>query len=74
VLKAIYLFIVVKIGAHKSLVLAPIAIDPKYQKSGVGKTLIVEGIRKTTGLNFHSINVLDRKDYYSEFRFELALQ
>ena len=73
-LKATYLFIIVKIGAYKSLVLTPIAIDPKYQKSGIGKTLIVEGIRKTTGMNFHSINVLGRKDYYSEFRFELALK
>ncbi|KAF1799564.1 GNAT family N-acetyltransferase [Mucor lusitanicus] len=66
------LFTISKIGNHSSLVLAPLAVDPVYQASGVGKALIKEGIRKATELGFRSVNVLGHKDYYSKFGFEPA--
>lgn len=66
------LFTIGKIGTHENLVLAPLAVDLEYQKSGVGKALIVEGIRKAADMNLRSINVFGYKDYYSKFVFEPA--
>ncbi|KAL9537178.1 hypothetical protein MBANPS3_012009 [Mucor bainieri] len=66
------LFTIGRIGNHSSLVMAPLAVDPMHQTSGVGKALIEEGIRKATELGFRSANVLGHKDYYSKFGFEPA--
>lgn len=52
--------------------MAPLAINPKYQRNRVGKALIVEGIRKAAEMNLRSITILGHKGYYSKFVFEPA--
>jgi putative acetyltransferase len=55
------------------LSLAPVAVAPKYQRQGVGKDLIEEGIRRAKSLGFSSILVLGDPKYYGRFGFEHRL-
>jgi putative acetyltransferase len=55
-----------------SLVLAPLAVIPEFQKKGIGAKLIEEGIRKAKELNFESKIVVGHKDYYPRFGFKKA--
>ncbi|MDP4184840.1 MAG: N-acetyltransferase [Bacteroidota bacterium] len=70
------LFTPVKIkGEHTdvtSLALAPMSVLPGYQKQGIGKALIKEGIKVATKLNFDSIVVLGHAEYYPKFGFRNA--
>jgi predicted N-acetyltransferase YhbS len=57
---------------HESLALAPMAVTPKYQKSGIGSQLIRAGLDKARELNFKSVIVLGHEKYYPKFGFEPA--
>jgi len=52
--------------------LAPMAVLPDYQKQGIGKLLVTEGIRilKAQGAPF--IIVLGHPEYYPKFGFKMA--
>jgi putative acetyltransferase len=52
-----------------SWALAPLSVNPNYQKKGIGAALIKAGIDIAKELNFKSIIVLGNKDYYSKFGF-----
>ena len=56
----------------ETLALAPVAVDPDYQKMGVGKKLIEAGLQKAGQLGFESVIVLGHPDYYPKFGFEPA--
>ncbi|GAA0085784.1 N-acetyltransferase [Clostridium sp. CTA-7] len=56
----------------ETLALAPLAVLPEFQKSGVGKKLINEAIEKSKKLGYKSIVVLGHKNYYPKFGFKKA--
>ena len=55
---------------NESLALAPMAVSPKYQKSGIGGQLIKNGLDKAREMNFKSVIVLGHDKYYPKFGFE----
>lgn len=55
---------------NESLALAPMAVSPKYQKSGIGGQLIKNGLDKAREMNFKSVIVLGHENYYPKFGFE----
>lgn len=61
------------IGWHPSeftsLALAPMAVSPKFQKSGIGRRLIKEGLLKAKELGYTSVIVLGHEQYYPKFGF-----
>lgn len=54
------------------LALAPLAILPEYQKSGIGKMLMNKAIERAKELGYKSIVVLWHENYYPKFGFEKA--
>jgi predicted N-acetyltransferase YhbS len=52
-----------------SLALAPMAVNPAYQKKGIGGRLIKSGLEKARQLNFRSIIVVGHEQYYPKFGF-----
>lgn len=57
---------------NESLALAPMAVLPKYQKSGIGSQLIKAGLDKARELEFKFVIVLGHEKYYPKFGFEPA--
>ena len=57
----------------ESLALAPLSVDPEYQKNGVGSKLILEGLSIAKTLGFKSVIVLGSEKYYPRFGFKKAL-
>ncbi|MEH6938004.1 N-acetyltransferase [Bacillus sp. JJ664] len=55
-----------------SLALAPVSVDPKYQKKGIGHKLISNVLKKAVDLGYESVIVLGHKDYYPKFGFKPA--
>ena len=52
-----------------SLALAPMAVIPEYQKEGVGKALVREGLKRAKELGFESVIVVGHPEYYPRFGF-----
>jgi predicted N-acetyltransferase YhbS len=48
------------------------AVNPLYQKKGVGGTLIKAGLKKAKELGFGSVVVLGHPEYYPRFGFRKA--
>jgi predicted N-acetyltransferase YhbS len=66
------LFTKMKIGAHPSLALAPVAVLPEYQNQGVGGKLIVAGHRIARELGHDSVILVGHPAYYPRFGYKLA--
>lgn len=65
--------VVVKGKAEASgLGLAPVAVAPQFQKTGIGSLLIREGVRKARANGCPFTVVLGEPDYYRRFGFKLA--
>jgi len=66
----------VKIEGHAEIIdgmgLAPMAVLPEYQKQGIGKMLVNEGISILKSQLIPYIIVLGHEDYYPRFGFEIA--
>lgn len=58
--------------SYETLVLAPLAVLPEYQKSGIGKNLMNKAIERARELGYKSIVVLGHENYYPKFGFEKA--
>ena len=58
--------------SYETLALAPLAVLPEYQKSGIGKNLMNKAIERARELGYKSIVVLGHENYYPKFRFEKA--
>ncbi|CAO3649041.1 unnamed protein product [Cunninghamella echinulata] len=58
----------------KCLALAPLSVLPNYQKKGIGKALIHEGLKKAKELGYRSVIVLGHEHYYEKFGFLPASQ
>lgn len=56
--------IVSDVKTTTSLALAPVAVLPKYQRQGVGGTLICEIHKRAAELGYGSAVLLGHKDYY----------
>ncbi|MBD2843558.1 N-acetyltransferase [Paenibacillus sp. IB182496] len=57
---------------HEVIVLAPIAVRPNYQKQGIGKQLINEGIKRCSELGFYVVLLIGHPEYYPKFGFKPA--
>ena len=57
---------------HAVIALAPIAVSPKSQKSGVGSSLINEGLKRCRDLGFPLVLLIGHPEYYSKFGFKPA--
>ncbi|MBS1928158.1 MAG: N-acetyltransferase [Bacteroidetes bacterium] len=57
---------------NESLGLAPMAVRPEFQKSGIGGQLIQQGLKVAEELGFKSVIVLGHEHYYPKFGFEPA--
>ena len=57
---------------NESLALAPMAVRPEFQKSGIGEQLIRRGFEVAKELGFKSVIVLGHEHYYPRFGFESA--
>jgi len=53
----------------ESLALAPMAVDPKFQRKGIGGELIRNGLNRAKVLEYKSVIVLGHENYYSKFGF-----
>jgi putative acetyltransferase len=55
-----------------SLALAPMAVDPDFQRKGIGKRLVEAGISRARQSGHKSVIVLGHPEYYQRFGFEPA--
>lgn len=68
------LFTKLEIDENVELALAPLAVLPKYQRQGIGKSLIEEGHRIARKLGYHYSVVLGSEKYYPKFGYVPAIQ
>ena len=61
------------IGAVEGAALAPLAVIPDRQRSGIGAALTRAGIERCRALGMPAIVVLGHADYYPRFGFSAAL-
>ena len=66
------LFTKVKVGNDTLLTLAPLAVLPRFQKKGIGKSLVEKGHKIAKELGYKGIVVLGHADYYKKFGYEPA--
>ncbi|MGE5683161.1 MAG: GNAT family N-acetyltransferase [Bacillota bacterium] len=59
--------------SYSSLALAPVSVHPEFQRKGIGKKLIAEGICLARGLGYGSVLVLGNPEYYKNFGFKPAI-
>lgn len=57
-------------GAIETLLLAPLAVDIKYRKKGVGASLIKKSFEIAAGMGYKSVVLVGNSDYYSKFGFK----
>lgn len=60
-------------GIFPALALAPVAVSPDYQRSGVGSALIEQGLRQLAAEGEGLVFVVGAPDYYRRFGFDSAL-
>lgn len=63
------LFTEIKIGDETELALAPLAVLPEYQRTGVGSALVTEGHRIAARLDYDYSVVLGSSKYYPRFSY-----
>ena len=49
--------------------LGPVSVLPEYQKQGVGKALIREGLKRLKDMNAQGCCLVGHPDYYKQFGF-----
>ena len=60
------------IGETPALCLAPVAVFPKYQKTGAGSAVIRNALAAATGMGERYVTVLGHPAYYPKFGFVRA--
>ncbi|MDA7949762.1 MAG: N-acetyltransferase [Hyphomicrobiaceae bacterium] len=55
---------------EKIALLGPLTVSPRFQRQGIGGTLIHEGLRRVTGEGATQVLVLGDPAYYGRFGFE----
>jgi len=59
--------------AWRALGLAPVGVMPEWQRQGIGKALIMQGLESCRARGFDLVVVLGAPAYYSRFNFKRAL-
>ncbi|MGE6487107.1 GNAT family N-acetyltransferase [Paenisporosarcina sp. NPDC076898] len=54
------------------IVLAPVAVLPKFQKKGIGSKLIEEGLKRAKKEGYGLVFLIGHPDYYPKFGFQPA--
>jgi putative acetyltransferase len=67
-------YIVTELEVHEVIVLAPVAVHPAYQKRGIGRKLIKEGLRKVKNMKYGLVLLIGHPTYYPKFGFKPARQ
>lgn len=57
---------------HEVIVLAPIAVLPNNQKTGIGGKLIQEGLKRCEALGYDFVFLIGHPSYYPKFGFKPA--
>ncbi|MEG0069982.1 GNAT family N-acetyltransferase [Cetobacterium sp.] len=63
------LFTKVKVGDETLLALAPLAVLPKFQKKGIGKSLVEKGHAVAKKLGYKGVVVLGHPEYYTKLGY-----
>ena len=50
--------------------LGPVSVLPEYQRQGIGKALIEEGLSRLKSLNARGVCLVGHPDYYTKFGFK----
>jgi len=50
--------------------LGPVSVLPEYQRQGIGKALIIEGVSRLKALNANGCCLVGHPDYYRKFGFK----
>ncbi len=50
--------------------LGPVSVLPEYQRQGIGKALIEEGVSRLKSLNVRGVCLVGHPDYYRKFGFK----
>lgn len=58
--------------SHQMLTLAPMSVLPDYQKTSVGKLLVIYSLQRARELGYKSACVLGHPSYYPKFGFKIA--
>lgn len=66
------LFTKIKIGNSTELALAPLSVEPNYQKQGIGTVLIKEGHKIAKDLGYNYSVVLGSEKYYPRVGYQKA--
>ena len=61
----------VRIGAHDSLLLGPVAVHPTRQGEGLGRALIEESLRHAAPLGWDRVMLVGDAPYYGRFGFNV---
>ena len=64
--------IINKTSNHLGLSLAPVAVLPPHQKTGIGSALIKAAHKIAIDLKYNFIVLIGHEDYYPRFGYELA--
>lgn len=59
-------------NSHEVIVLAPIAVKPSLQKTGIGDQLIQEGLKRCKDLGYGIVLLIGHPTYYPKFGFKPA--
>ncbi|CAM3726329.1 GNAT family N-acetyltransferase [Mesobacillus thioparans] len=57
-------------GVIPTMSLAPMAVKPEYQNSGIGSALVTEGLKKCKSLGYQHVFVLGHPNFYPKFGFQ----
>jgi len=71
------LFSAVTLAGHPEtllMVLAPMAVEPQYQRQGIGRRLVEAGLAKCRAIQAAGVVVLGHPAYYPRFGFVAARQ
>lgn len=69
ILKGYILFTEIKAGTQTALALAPLAVQPDFQRQGIGSALVREGHRRAAALGYNCSVVLGSEHYYPRFGY-----
>lgn len=67
------LFTRARAGETSAVLLAPLAVVPEHQRSGVGSALATRGLEVARALGYEIALVLGHPEYYPRFGFQPAL-